>query len=212
MEPTATATWPDDIQQLIDALRSVPSSETMANPYDCPDRCSNLAAYLSTLRTHGYSGHLLVGEAPGYKGCAVTGIPFTSEAAVFKGKHAFTAALRPLVRLTGKQKEGTATIVWTHLETCGSVAAMWNAFPFHPHHSGQRLVNRRPSRAEVADAKQFLEAVIDILSPTTIVAVGGVAADGLRRHFPSLVFERVRHPSNGGKADFLAGIKALGIT
>lgn len=207
----APSPWASDIQKLIDALRATPSSDTVTNPYTSADRCNNLGAYLTTLRAHGYSGHLLVGEAPGYKGCAVTGIPFTSEAVLNNGEHDFIEALRPLLKLSGEQAEATATIVWGHIETCEHVPAMWNVFPFHPHQAKKPLSNRKPSATEVARAKQFLDSIVAILEPTTVIAIGNTAADGLERQYPSLTFQRARHPSNGGKEEFLSGVKAVGV-
>src|SRR3954451_11496200 len=92
-----------DIRRLLDALRAVPGRATCANPYACPDRCHNLGAYLAALRSRGYSGHLLVGEAPGYRGCAVTGIPFTSAVVLHRSGHPFLRALLPTLKLTGRR-------------------------------------------------------------------------------------------------------------
>lgn len=209
--PPEPHSWPEDIQQLIDLLRAVASSSTVANPYTSPNCCHNLGAYLTTLRSHGYSGHLLVGEAPGYMGCALTGIPFTSEAVLLKRKHSFLDALRPVVKLSGEQGEATASMVWDHLVNCKYVAAMWNVFPFHPHRPDEPKSNRKPTPKEVADAKQYLEAIIRILTPGKIVAVGNTAAEGLRKQFPDLEFQQARHPSNGGKKEFLVGMKAAGV-
>ena len=109
--------------------------------------------------------------------------------------HPFIAQLRPSLVVPGTMAEATATIVWDYLERCAVVPAMWNVFPFHPHKAGNQRSNRPPTRAEVDLGKPFLQLVLDILSPHTVVAVGNVAAGTLARLFPAMTFVTVRHPS-----------------
>src|SRR3954468_820338 len=80
---------------------------------------------------------LLLGEAPGYRGARISGLPFTSER-----------------QLTGAgPAEATATIVRRVLAELGAEAdvLLWNAVPTHPHRAGDPESNRAPTRAE-ADA------------------------------------------------------------
>lgn len=111
------------IPRLLADLAAVPSTATVSNPYTSPDCVQNLGAYLRALCDHPYSGHLLVGEAPGYNGCALTGIPFTSQKVLVSGRHAFLVGLRPGLQVSGEQPEPTATMVWGHLEGCGAIPA-----------------------------------------------------------------------------------------
>ena len=62
-------------------LRATQSTKTFSNPYLKSGGTHNLEVYLEALRTLPYSGHLLVGEALGYRGGALTGIPFSSSPA-----------------------------------------------------------------------------------------------------------------------------------
>src|SRR5437764_837102 len=92
---------PHLIPSLLNALSSHRPTSTVANPYASPARRNNLEAYLKALCSFPYSGHLLIGEAPGCHGCGVSGIPFTSERVLRSGIHPFLVTLLPGLKLTG---------------------------------------------------------------------------------------------------------------
>jgi uracil-DNA glycosylase len=129
------------------------------------------------LDQHRESQLLLVGEAAGYRGARVSGLPFTSER-----------------QLTGRgPAEATATIVRRTLAELGLDALCWNVVPTHP---GTEASNRRPTRAEVAAARPFLD---ELAAGRRVLAVGRLAAGATGAPY-------IRHPSHGGAAEFRAGL------
>jgi uracil-DNA glycosylase len=199
------------ISPLLTALAGVSSSSTVSNPYSVAAWLTNLHAYLTALCAHPYSGHLFVGEAPGHRGCAITGIPFSSERVLRSGSHLFLTALLPSLTLAGSVTERSATIVWCQFAGKRGLPAFWNAFPFHPHSAGVTNDNRRPTGIEIAAGTLFLHTVVEILAPHTIVAVGDVAASVTTTTFPKLRHLTFPHPSYRGTAGFISGCAALNI-
>jgi uracil-DNA glycosylase len=145
--------------------------------YDADLRCRRLVEYLEANMA---ARILLVGEAPGYRGARVSGIPFTSER-----------------QLTGRgPAEASATIVRRALAELGLEALCWNVVPTHP---GTERSNRRPTRDEVEASRPFLD---ELSQGRRIVAVGRLAAGATGAPY-------VRHPAHGGAAGFRAGLLAF---
>jgi uracil-DNA glycosylase len=145
-------------------------------------RCQRVRAYLEA---RAGAPLLLVGEAPGYRGTRVSGIPFTSERQISG---------------TGPA-EATATVVHRVLAELGieDETLLWNAVPGHPHLPGRPLTNRRPARGEVESGRPFLAA---LSTDRRVIAVGRVAR-------AALGLPCVRHPARGGAAAVRAGLSNL---
>jgi hypothetical protein len=147
--------------------------------FGAPVRRARLAAYLDE---RSEADVLLVGEAAGYRGARVSGVPFTSER-----------------QLTGSgPAEASATIVRRVLDELGlqDCVLCWNLVPTHPHRAGRPESNRPPTRAEIVVARPFLD---ELAAGRRVVAVGRLAALELDAPY-------VRHPAHGGGAAFRAGL------
>jgi len=147
-------------------------------------RCRRLAGYLDARSD---ASLLLVGEAAGYRGARISGIPFTSER-----------------QLTGTgPAEATATIVRRVLAELGleETTLCWNVVPTHPHLPGRPETNRRPTRPEIAASRPFLR---ELTSGRRAVAVGRLAQAVLGGPY-------VRHPSHGGAAEFREGLLRFAV-
>jgi uracil-DNA glycosylase len=146
------------------------------NQYAEGPRASLLRERLSRyLEARGNARLLLVGEAPGYRGARVSGIPFTSER-----------------QLTGSgPAEATATVVHrvlVELELERDVL-LWNVVPTHP---GTATTNRTPTRGEVAEGIRFASALARGRRVASVGRVAQAALGGLP----------VRHPAHGGAREF----------
>jgi uracil-DNA glycosylase len=164
---------------VVDELAARRIGDTFNQYADSELRRERLAGYLERRKSARY---LMVGEAAGYRGARVSGLPFTSERQVSGSGPA----------------EATATIihrVLAELELEEDVL-LWNVVPTHPHRPGDPSSNRRPTRAEVRVAMPFLE---QLAAGRTKIAVGRLAQSVLGGAY-------VRHPSHGGSAGFRAGL------
>src|SRR5207244_11417737 len=142
-------------------------------------RRDRLADYLER---HAHAPILLVGEAAGYRGARVSGVPFTSER-----------------QLTGRgPAEATATIVHRVLRELGleEDVLLWNVVPTHP---GTERSNRRPTRLEIEAGLPFLEL---LARGRRVVAVGRIAEAATGAPY-------VRHPARGGAEAFRRGLFAV---
>jgi hypothetical protein len=164
------------VERLVEELAAARIGGTFNQYADSPIRRARLTDYLER---HETAPVLLVGEAAGYRGARISGLPFTSER-----------------QLTGEgPAEATATIVQRVLDELGLAehVLLWNVVPTHP---GTETTNRRPTRAEVEASLPFLRA---LRRGRQTIAVGRLAAAVTQAPY-------VRHPSHGGAVAFRAGL------
>jgi len=147
---------------------------------------------------------ILVGEAPGYKGCCVSGIPFTSTAVIKKSPFFRNIAVSDVEY---EQNEATATIIWEYLDKRGVYLLFWNAYPFHPHKENNPKSNLKPKKSQLELGRTYLNELRELFPEAKLVAVGRVAQKSLESE--GIKADYVRHPANGGKAEFIKGLDEL---
>lgn len=205
------------IDTFVTALAAVPVAADSFNQYAPPDpnnaiRRHNLTRYLTQMLALRPPALLLM-EAPGYRGCRLTGIPVTSRV-MLTGAHPmgwFGVAngyqLPEDAGFEDVRGEQTSTIVWTTLAQLNVTPLIWSSYPFHPHQPDNPRSNRPPRKAEVALGRQFVGQIAALFTPQIVVAVGNVAVATLSEL--GIAHHKVRHPAQGGKNDFVAGMTAL---
>jgi uracil-DNA glycosylase len=202
-----------DIHNLLEhKVFPVSSSDLLFNQYkdrdsnmDLPEahkiRRENLVNYLRSFSKR--PSTLVVGEAPGPRGCRFSGVPFTSEYQICSSMLPFTGQKSSIGDLP--YSENSATIFWRALLPYSQRFFIWNSVPFHPHKKGQSLSVRSPTMDEVRFYSALLSEIILLIKPRQIIAVGKKAEYSLREKGFSCIY--VRHPSHGGANEFGAGIK-----
>lgn len=151
---------------------------------------------------------LLLGEAAGYQGAHVSGIPFTSERLLLAGAI-------PRVDIQGQRlsvrprpwSEPSATTVWGTLHTLGRAGdtLLWNAYPWHPHRPGVPQSNRTPTPLERRAGLPVLEALLAAFPAVRCFAVGRNAEASLAE--VGVHATPLRHPSMGGATAFREGLR-----
>jgi hypothetical protein len=167
----------------------------------------------SRLKTARY---LIIGEAVGYQGGHFSGIPMTSQRILLgfqREKGIYPEDILPGLKPQRTSKsdkmprgfsEPTATIVWGTILNAGLKPdgfAVWNAFPWHPYDTKKGMLsNRKPKAKEMAGSVSILGQYVLLFSDTTVIAMGKVAEEWLRRL--KIRCHTVRHPAQGGAKAF----------
>jgi uracil-DNA glycosylase len=90
--------------------------------------------------------------------------------------------------------ERTAAIVWQVIAQIGRPVLLWNVFPFHPHEPNDPFSNRCHTRAEREACKPLLMAVLEMVQPRQLIAIGRDAQASLADM--GVTAAAVRHPSS----------------
>lgn len=207
----------DRIKLFIDELSKEESTPILTNVYSPvmpqSEICrENLYNYLHRIKNNN-SKVMLIGEAPGYHGCRLSGIAFTSE-------DKFTEDIIPgimgkdlgyKIYSKGKpEREFSASTVWPKLkewyETHGSVPLLWNICPFHPHKENDNESNRTPRKKEIERGIKYFLELVDIFEIQHIGCIGRKSYNTIKAMGLNTSFEYLRHPSCGGKEIFIKKI------
>lgn len=200
-----------ELNDFFSKLAKRKNSLTVFNPYREEYKLSNLKRYIELVSQQQGPRVLLVGEAYGFKGGRLTGIPFSSGKLFSEVDHPFLIALSKDISLdeASLTSENTASIVWRYLLKRNTVPLFWNSFPYHPHPSRIQKKNRAPTKAEIEEGLALLQMLIDFYQPQMLAGLGRKGADCLQRAFPEREICYIRHPSYGGKNDFIQGMDSL---
>ncbi|MGL3199378.1 MULTISPECIES: uracil-DNA glycosylase [Curtobacterium] len=204
------------------ALDAVPVARDAESLYDpsSPDgklRRANLTTYLDTVGRS--ATMLLVAEAPGWRGMTNTGVPFTSMREL--GPE-YLVPPEPTAPWEASSRVVQAVLA----EWSGPLPLAWAVFPHHPFAAPDRLTNRTPRPAEVREGAPVALALLDALrtlraedartgtgtgtgtvADVRVVAVGRKAQGALA--LAGIDAVAVRHPAQGGAAQFTAEMRAL---
>jgi uracil-DNA glycosylase len=170
------------VRALVDDLARAEIGATFNQYAESPRLTGRLRAYLES---RARAPVLLVGEAAGYRGARISGLPFTSER-----------------QLSGTPPgEASATIVHRLLAELGleGDVLLWNLVPTHPHLRDEPESNRRPTRGEIDAGRPYVER---LAHGRRVIPIGRLAHAELGGPY-------VRHPAHGGARDFRAALVQL---
>ncbi|WP_026538106.1 uracil-DNA glycosylase [Arthrobacter sp. 9MFCol3.1] len=205
-----------EIRAFVDRLASVQTGPDSQNFFDFSAagnalRRRNLELYLQEMLDR-RPEVLLLGEAPGFRGMRITGVPFTNRT-MFEGPANEFGLFGPgkgyalPADFEGVAAEPTATVMWQVLAELEFLPLLWSAYPWHTHVPGRPLSNRTPRASEAALGTPFWQALMEAFSIETVVAVGNVAHRSLQRS--GFDVPKIRHPAHGGRSGFKRGLQDL---
>ncbi len=200
----------------IDALQQL-EFDHVFNPYtdrcpvhdrvDAPERRSvNLLSVLKAAAGRPVDA-LWIGRDYSYRGGRRTGLAFTDDERLDEHALRWGMTLRRPTR-GAVVRERSARVVWDVLSRIGATVFLWNVFPFHPHQPDNPFSNRSHTAVERRSGQYLLEQLVCFLNPSAIIAIGNDGEKAARRLAGPAEVVKVRHPSYGGQAEFLAGMKA----
>jgi hypothetical protein len=203
----------DRIKLFIDELSKEESTPILTNVYSPAmpqsEVCrGNLYNYLHRIKNNN-SKVMLIGEAPSYHGCRLSGIAFTSE-------DKFTEDIIPGIMgkdlgynifSEGKpEREYSASTVWPKLKDWynahGSVPLLWDICPFHPHKENDNESNRTPRKKEIERGIKYFLELTYIFDIQHIGCIGRKSFNTIDSMNLNVSLKYLRHPSCGGKREF----------
>jgi uracil-DNA glycosylase len=203
----------DEWMAELDNLHRPADAEFLYDPLteDGRIRRSNLQRYL-TIVAAGPPPFMLLGEAPGYRGSSVTGVPLmsireaTAQPGLLTGNTAGDGFLVPHTSTPGW--ESTSGAVWRALaDRQGAVPLMWSTYPHHPFLGDDPATNRRPRPDEIRAGIRIALLLAQLMGVDTFVAMGRVAERALADRNKTAT--AVRHPAQGGARIFAEQMRAI---
>lgn len=157
---------------------------------------------------------ILVGEAPGYKGCRLSGIPFTCEDMFMQEWIPNLMGNNLGYRIVSENKpehELSASTVWPKLREWynkhGYVSLLWSICPFHPHKENNEKSNRTPCAKEIYQGKEILVKLLELFEIKHIGSIGRKAEGAIRSIGYNTFY--LRHPAYNGCATFRNNIDSF---
>lgn len=195
--------------------------ENTFNPYR--DRCEvfdvvsapslrlDLLQRMLRLAESGGVESLWIGRDLGYRGGRRTGLALTDEANMGRCAKRWSIDAAPVT--TGAPvTERTAAVIWQVLDSIRERVFLWNVFPLHPFESGDPFTNRAHNKSERDAGEEILGALIEMLKPSRLIALGNDATRACQRVGAGMDVLSIRHPSYGGQNIFLSQVgMAYGI-
>lgn len=189
------------IKEFVESLKNptiLKTDKNFNNPWENTTNCQNLLKFLSEYQN---SKYILIGEAPGRKGCLQCGVPFCDD---------YTLEKLIYVSKDKKTKETSAQRIY---EAFKYNFIAWNAFPYQPCNVDGS--NRTPTSAELKFGKEYLIKFLDIfynenkqiilLGNKAEVAFGNLAYKHKKVLHPSCQVDKMR--LERGMAGWLSYIK-----
>jgi len=203
--------------EFVSSLREL-KFENVFNPYadrcdvhdvsDAPSRRARALLELLEAAVDTEVDAFWIGRDLGYRGGRRTGLALTDD--VHLAIHATRWDISVERATTGSLvAERTAAVIWSMLALVAAPVFLWNVFPLHPHEPDDPFSNRSHRPHERAVGEELLAALIVMLRPRRLVAIGNDAAKTATRLAGVAEVNQVRHPSYGGQREFVAQIQCL---
>ncbi len=204
------------MSSFVDRLAAVPTVPGRNNFLDHSHpgnavRRRNLELYLSEMLDRS-PRVLLLGEAPGFRGMRITGVPFTNRT-MFQGPANTFGLFGPgkgyalPAEAEGVAAEPTATVMWEVLAELDFLPLLWSACPWHTHVPGEPQSNRTPRITEAKLGTPHWQSLVELYGIEAVVAVGNIAHRSLQAS--GVDAPKVRHPAHGGRSGFKRGLEEL---
>ena len=203
--------------QYVKELRDLRFENTF-NPYsnrcevhdieNAPDSRSKALQAMLEMATRQTIDYLWIGRDLGHRGGRRTGLAFTDDLHVRAHAERWRLTIdRPTRGEVVAEK--TAALIWAVLSQVKMSVFLWNVFPLHPHEPGNPFSNRSHNSREREAGEAFLFQLIILLKPYRLIAIGNDAARSAHRLYDRKHVIQVRHPSYGGRKQFLEQMNEL---